>query len=111
MQKIIILLLILFSLVQLRLLYNEHLVLQSYTPEEKIQNPIGWYQLHTYGSALVYVAIILFSGNYLFSEHSSNEWQPTTTFVKANNPLPNSYGKKKNAFRIMKRKRKIFNSV
>ena len=76
--------LIIFSVLQLRLLYNEHLIIQSYSPEEKI----GSYQFHTYGTALVYMAIIAFSANQLYSQQmgGGNEWRPSTPFVSEGKP-------------------------
>lgn len=110
-------LLILFSLVQLRLLYNEHLVLTSYTPQERELQPTGWYQFHTYGTAMVYVAITGFCAMQLYSKRNvAIDWQPVAPFAKETKPSGGGncgaqYGKNKNAWKLRKIMRKNFNKV
>lgn len=91
MSNIIALLVLLFSVVQLRLLYKEHLVLLSYTPQERLQEPIGWYQFHTYGTALVYLGMVYVAVQQLMQDGAAksggvvsaiSNWKPSMPFAR-----------------------------
>ena len=103
-------LLIIFSLIQLRLLYNEHLSLMSYAPE---QEELGWYKFHTYGTVLVYLSIVGLCFMQLRGG-SSLDCEPVTPFVKPSGGGSCGGGKAmktKNTWKFRKMRRKNFNKI
>lgn len=78
---IALLLFISFCIVQLYFLYKDHLSLRAYSWEDK-QNPkYKWYQFQTYGTALLYIALIVYGVRELFNNSASlPKFNPVASF-------------------------------
>lgn len=93
--------LLFFSLIQLRLLWNEHLELLTY------KVPIGWYHFHTYGSMTVYMSMAVFSASTLYNTlvaSATPVWNMSVPFQK---PKPSGGGYPKKHTQLFNRLRKM----
>lgn len=101
--------LIIFCSFQLRLLYNEHIALLSYTADMPGYRS---YQIHTYGTVVVYLSILVWSVYELYGIFSVGfsfpEWSPPKSLnVGGGGGLASTKRELSRRFRELRRRKNI----